>query len=78
MRAYPCPICGRLVDPDASPAMPFCSQRCRQIDLARWLGEHYRVSGPTQGPEEPEPADSSAAEANASAPAKDEQPSSED
>lgn len=21
--------------------VPFCSQRCRQIDLARWLGERY-------------------------------------
>lgn len=23
--------------------MPFCSQRCRRIDLGRWLGEDYSV-----------------------------------
>jgi endogenous inhibitor of DNA gyrase (YacG/DUF329 family) len=25
------------------PAYPFCSGRCKQIDLGRWLGEDYRV-----------------------------------
>jgi endogenous inhibitor of DNA gyrase (YacG/DUF329 family) len=24
---------------------PFCSQRCRQVDLGKWLGEEYRVAG---------------------------------
>jgi uncharacterized protein len=24
---------------------PFCSQRCRQVDLGKWLGEEYRVVG---------------------------------
>ena len=39
--ARPCPICGR---PAADPKhRPFCSARCRQIDLNRWLGEVYRV-----------------------------------
>jgi endogenous inhibitor of DNA gyrase (YacG/DUF329 family) len=38
-----CPICERLFDPAASPAMPFCSDRCRQIDLGRWLREVYSV-----------------------------------
>lgn len=27
------------------PDYPFCSKRCRMIDLGRWLGESYRVSG---------------------------------
>jgi endogenous inhibitor of DNA gyrase (YacG/DUF329 family) len=36
-----CPICG---EPAREPAQrPFCSARCRQIDLNRWLGEVYRV-----------------------------------
>jgi uncharacterized protein len=37
-----CPICERDFDP-ASPAAakPFCSERCRLIDLGRWLGEGY-------------------------------------
>jgi endogenous inhibitor of DNA gyrase (YacG/DUF329 family) len=38
-----CPICRRLFDTDQSDAMPFCSPRCRQIDLGRWLDEGYRV-----------------------------------
>ena len=38
-----CPICERMFDPAASPAMPFCSERCRQIDLGRWLREVYSV-----------------------------------
>ena len=39
-----CPICERFFDPAARPALPFCSQRCRQIDLARWLTESYSVT----------------------------------
>ena len=38
-----CPICEKQFDPSASLAMPFCSQRCRQIDLGRWLREAYSV-----------------------------------
>ena len=42
-----CPICGK---PVAAEFRPFCSERCRRIDLDRWLGETYRV--PTEeGPE---------------------------
>ena len=39
----PCPICQRQFEPSESPAMPFCSERCRQIDLGRWLREVYSV-----------------------------------
>jgi len=38
-----CPVCARQFEPHQSPAMPFCSQRCRQIDLHRWLGEKYAI-----------------------------------
>ena len=34
-----CPTCGQLFDRQHSRAMPFCSSRCRQIDLGRWLNE---------------------------------------
>jgi hypothetical protein len=27
------------------PDFPFCSERCRLIDLGRWLGENYRIPG---------------------------------
>jgi endogenous inhibitor of DNA gyrase (YacG/DUF329 family) len=38
-----CPICRKRFEPLASGAMPFCSERCRLIDLGRWLGEEYGV-----------------------------------
>jgi endogenous inhibitor of DNA gyrase (YacG/DUF329 family) len=43
MRLANCPICEKRFDFDASEAAPFCSRRCRQIDLKRWLGEEYSV-----------------------------------
>jgi endogenous inhibitor of DNA gyrase (YacG/DUF329 family) len=36
-------VCGARFDFDRSDAAPFCSARCRQIDLKRWLGEEYSV-----------------------------------
>lgn len=37
-----CPICGRPTEPATR---PFCSKRCADIDLSRWLGEGYRIPG---------------------------------
>jgi endogenous inhibitor of DNA gyrase (YacG/DUF329 family) len=31
------------------PQFPFCSKRCRLIDLGRWLGEDYRIAPETEG-----------------------------
>ncbi|HEX4261860.1 MAG TPA: DNA gyrase inhibitor YacG [Acetobacteraceae bacterium] len=36
----PCPVCGRESIPQSR---PFCSPRCAQIDLGRWLTEQYRL-----------------------------------
>jgi endogenous inhibitor of DNA gyrase (YacG/DUF329 family) len=36
----PCPICGRPAHPKRR---PFCSGRCAEIDLHRWLGGVYRI-----------------------------------
>jgi endogenous inhibitor of DNA gyrase (YacG/DUF329 family) len=39
-----CPICERPLAgarPDEWPNYPFCSARCRMIDLGRWLGGEY-------------------------------------
>ncbi|HTM54084.1 MAG TPA: DNA gyrase inhibitor YacG [Pirellulales bacterium] len=38
-----CPTCGKNFDPQASRFMPFCSPRCRQIDLGRWLNEDISI-----------------------------------
>jgi hypothetical protein len=32
--------------PDDYPPRPFCSERCKTIDLGNWLGEAYRFSRP--------------------------------
>lgn len=61
MAQHPCPICGRPVDTETTPAMPFCSLRCRQIDLARWLGERYLIPGEIHPSEELSPDPSSPA-----------------
>jgi uncharacterized protein len=34
-----CPTCDRVFQPEMSPAMPFCCEQCRLIDLGRWLEE---------------------------------------
>jgi endogenous inhibitor of DNA gyrase (YacG/DUF329 family) len=47
-RARACPICDR---PAAQPSWPFCSRRCADVDLARWLGGAYAISGEPAGPE---------------------------
>jgi endogenous inhibitor of DNA gyrase (YacG/DUF329 family) len=31
------------------PQLPFCSERCRLIDLGRWLGEAYGIAPETEG-----------------------------
>lgn len=35
-----CPICGK---PPLAEYRPFCSKRCADIDLGRWLGGRYRL-----------------------------------
>lgn len=35
-----------------SKGFPFCSERCRLVDLGAWLTDKYAVPGPTLGPEE--------------------------
>lgn len=35
-----CPICGKAATAEAA---PFCSDRCRKVDLNRWLGGVYAV-----------------------------------
>jgi len=36
-----CPICGQQAL--SAGALPFCSDKCRQLDLHRWLSGQYRV-----------------------------------
>jgi hypothetical protein len=44
-----CPICRKEVEPDG-PFMPFCSDRCRILDLGNWASEKYVIEGTTIDP----------------------------
>ena len=62
--AMKCPICKKHVPdtgPDRPSAFPFCGDRCKLIDLGRWLDGKYQIpvadkddpagsNGPTHGP----------------------------
>lgn len=48
----PCPICGKPSSPEAR---PFCSKRCADVDLHRWLGGTYAIPvAEDQGEERPD------------------------
>ena len=47
-----CPICKKEVHLGA-PDFPFCSERCRLIDLGNWAAEKYVISTPAT-PQKPE------------------------
>ena len=43
-RTMRCPICGKEVSFE-DPEMPFCSARCRLLDLGNWASEKYSIPG---------------------------------
>jgi uncharacterized protein len=45
-----CPICKRETVYKENPFRPFCSERCKLIDLDNWLSGRYRVSTPVGEP----------------------------
>ncbi|HEY6332089.1 MAG TPA: DNA gyrase inhibitor YacG [Blastocatellia bacterium] len=51
MRSVPmkCPTCGKPAAWKDNPDRPFCSERCKLIDLANWSSEEYHISGPAPG-----------------------------
>jgi endogenous inhibitor of DNA gyrase (YacG/DUF329 family) len=49
-RAPRCPICGK---PRSERYDPFCSKRCADVDLHRWLKGRYVIPGPAPGEDEP-------------------------
>lgn len=56
-RSYRCPTCRKtVVLAIDAPHRPFCSPRCKLVDLGRWLDEEYRISRPLD-PDDPEASD---------------------
>jgi uncharacterized protein len=41
-----CPICKKPTDSEAHAEFPFCSERCRLLDLGNWASEKYVISSP--------------------------------
>lgn len=50
LRSLRCPSCRKLVLKD-EPDFPFCSERCRTIDLGKWASGGYVISTPVNDPE---------------------------
>ncbi|ENV38773.1 DNA gyrase inhibitor YacG [Acinetobacter venetianus] len=45
-RTFPCPRCGEASTWEGNEYRPFCSERCKLIDLGAWASEEYKL--PTQ------------------------------
>ena len=41
-----CPICPKATDSETSADFPFCSERCKLLDLGNWSSEKYVISEP--------------------------------
>jgi len=60
VHAVRCPTCRRETPWEGNPHRPFCSERCRLLDLAAWADERHRIPGdpvpaaPESGGEPPE------------------------
>ena len=40
-----CPVCRRMTTWEENPWRPFCSERCKLIDLGAWASEEYKIPG---------------------------------
>lgn len=41
-----CPVCRQLGDWLATPYGPFCSERCKLVDLGKWFNQEHVISEP--------------------------------
>jgi len=55
MLSVPCPTCNRSVQwSDVSPWRPFCSERCKLVDLGAWASEQRKIAGDPLGKDDSE------------------------
>lgn len=40
-----CPVCKKSTTWEENPWRPFCSEKCKLIDLGKWVFEEYRIEG---------------------------------
>jgi endogenous inhibitor of DNA gyrase (YacG/DUF329 family) len=50
-----CPRCGAETTYEGNPFHPFCGERCKLVDLGKWMSEVYRVPTTTSDEEEDAP-----------------------
>jgi uncharacterized protein len=43
-----CPQCRKNPSSETEGLWPFCSERCKMVDLGKWAREEYRVEGPSK------------------------------
>lgn len=44
IKSFPCPRCQQPSQWQDNPSRPFCSERCKLIDLGAWASEEYKVA----------------------------------
>lgn len=50
MKIATCPSCHKSFNTAESKQIPFCCERCKDIDLHRWFSEYYAIAGePVEG-----------------------------
>jgi hypothetical protein len=47
-KRHSCPMCKKDTIWDGNPFRPFCSERCRLMDLGKWASEEYTIAGEKQ------------------------------
>lgn len=47
MTQVSCPTCKKIVVYEECATRPFCSERCKLIDLGQWASESFKISGPS-------------------------------
>ena len=45
MLTVSCPICKKKIKYEGNPFRPFCSERCKRIDLGTWASDGYVIQG---------------------------------
>lgn len=45
IQSVKCPQCRKEAELEGNPYRPFCSKRCKMIDLGTWASEGYRIPG---------------------------------
>ncbi len=51
-KSFPCPRCGEATTWENNEFRPFCSDRCKLIDLGAWANENYKLPTEDSPPEE--------------------------